>query len=592
MQKYSLKYILQELKHYKKELIIANLIALLAVVIITPTPLLIPLLVDEVLLDKPGVVVNSVNSILGKPQESYVYVLIVLVMTIILRALFFILSVLHNWLFSIVSKNITYKIRKDLLNRISKVSLSEYENFSSGKILSLMMIDVDTVDKFLSISISRLIISILTVVAIGFVLLMIHWQLALFILLLNPFIMFLTAKIARKVSKFKKQENAKIAIFQEALGETLDLFAQVKASNQESKFVQKLTNRAKDIKNAAIEFEYKSDAASKFSFLLFLAGFEIFRAAGILVVAYSDLSIGLMLGVFGYLWVIMNPINEIINIQYAFANAKAALNRINAIYDMKLEPHYKHIKNPFSNSLTNSIELKDIYFEHDKDKPILKNINMSIKKGSKVAIVGASGSGKTTLAQIIVGFYSPTKGEISFDEINIKEIGLDVVREHAFLVLQAPTLFNDTIKFNLTFGENVDDTEIKRAIKIAQLEEFINSLPKKLDTIVGANGVKLSGGQRQRISIARMVIANPNIVILDESTSALDVQTESKLFDELSLFLKGRTTIIVAHRLSTIKQADFVYVLDKGEIIQKGVLEELLAQDGKFAQYFNRRKKR
>ncbi len=591
MQKYSFKYILQELKQYKKELIIANLIALFAVAIITPAPLLIPLLVDEVLLNKPGIVVNTIDSILNAHQESYVYVLIILILTILLRALFFILSVLQNWIFTIISKNITYKIRKDLLNRISKVSLSEYQNFSSGKILSLMMIDVDTVDKFLSVSISRLIISVLTVIGVGFVLMMIHWQLALFILLLNPFIMFLTTKIARKVSKLKKEENLKIALFQEALGETLDLFAQVKASNQESKFVNKLIKKAKNIKNAAIEFEYKSDAASKFSFLLFLTGFEIFRAAGILVVAYSDLSIGLMLAVFGYLWVIMNPVNEIINIQYAFANAKAALSRINSIYDMKLEPNYEHKKNPFLNNFTNSIELNGIYFEHEKNKPILKDINMSIKKGSKIAIVGASGSGKTTLAQIIVGFYPPTRGTLSFDKIDVKEIGLDVVREHVFLVLQSPTLFNDTIRFNLTFGENIDEKRIKKALKIAQLDDFVNSLEKGLDTVVGANGVKLSGGQRQRISIARMVIANPNVVILDESTSALDVKTESKLFYQLSLFLKGRTTIIVAHRLSTIKQADFVYVLDRGEIIQKGSLEELLdSVDGKFAQYFNRRK--
>ncbi len=590
MQKYTFSDIFKDIRKYKKELIIANIIAIFAALSSALAPLLIPLLVDEVLLHKPARLVGMIDSVFSGHHEAYFYVLIVLLLTLALRAAFFTLGVMQSWYFTVISKNITYKIRKDLLDHIEKVRLKEFELFGSGKIASLSVVDVNTIDTFISSSISKLVISVLTVIAVGGVLLWINWKLALFILFFNPFIVFFTGKMARKVSKLKKRENEIIASFQEALGETLDLFWQVRSSNSQKHFFTKLTNLAHEIKERGIAFNYKSLISEKASYMIFLSGFEMFRAAGILMVAYSDLSIGLMLAIFGYLWVIMQPINEIITMQYAYHNANAALNRINAIFDMQSEPSYQHRKNPFSDTRTNKIELKNISFAYKKDKKILENISLEIPKHSKVAIVGASGSGKTTLAHLIVGFYQPDFGDILYDGISYKDIGLDVIRNHVFLVLQNPMLFNDTIYFNLTFGKSVSDEKIKEVLKVAQLEEFVESLEEGLETIVGKNGIKLSGGQRQRISIARMLIADPNVVILDESTSALDVTTEDVLFDAIESFLKERTTIIIAHRLSTIKMADYIYVLEHGHIIQEGSLDSLMANDGHFATTFSKKR--
>ncbi|HIP46820.1 MAG TPA: ABC transporter ATP-binding protein, partial [Campylobacterales bacterium] len=353
----------------------------------------------------------------------------------------------------------------------------------------------------------------------------------------------------------------------------------------------KLGRQAEGMKDAAINFKFKNEVAMMFSFFLFLGAFELFRSAGVLSVEYRDLTIGMMLAMFGYLWVIMNPLQEIISIQYSYHNAKAALERINAVFAMKKEPVYAHNKNPFEGTSSNSIELKDVNFSYEEGKYSLNDINIKAQKGQKIAIVGETGSGKTTLAQLLVGFYQPREGEILFDGVDYKEIGLDVVRQNVFLVLQSPMLFNNTIRYNLTFGKEVEEEHLQKAIGVAQLEEFINGLDDKLDTIVGKNGVKLSGGQRQRLSLARMLIANPNIVILDESTSSLDVNTEETLFSELSSFLKERTTIIIAHRLSTITQADYIYVLDKGRVIEEGKYDTLLAQNGKFSEYVNKGKK-
>jgi ATP-binding cassette subfamily C protein len=588
-EKYSFRTIYKEVLRYKKQIIIANVIALIATIISTPAPLLMPLLVDEVLLGKRGFLVESIDGLFGGvSQQPYFYVLVVLFVTLILRMLFFVLNVLQNKIFTIISKNVTFKIRKQMLKHLSKTALSEFEFFGSGKILSMMVVDIDTIDHFLGSVISRLIISVLTVLGVGIVLFLIHWQLALFIFTLNPFVVFLTTKFARRVSKLKKEENSRYAVFQEVLGETLELFRQVRASNQEKRFISIIAKRAQEVKDASISFGYKSDAAARFSFLIFLSGFEVFRAASILVVAYSDLTVGLMLAIFGYLWVMMSPIQEILNIQYAYHNAKAALKRINEIFALAKEPNFSHLKNPFKDSFSNAVELRDICFSYDNRTNILKNINLHIKKGQKAAFVGSSGSGKSTLAQIIVGFYPVRSGEVLFDGVSVKEIGLDVVRENVFLVLQNPILFNDTIRMNITLGKEVEDKKIQKALKIAQLERFVNELEDGLDTKVGKNGVKLSGGQRQRLSIARMILQEPNVVILDEATSALDVYTEESLFEALKEFLKERTTIIIAHRLSTIRDADYIYVMEGGRIIEEGTYKELIKKDGLFLEFAKR----
>ena len=582
---YSFNRFFNEAKKYKKELVFANILALLAVIVSTPAPLVMPVLVDEVLLKKPGIITNTIDSFFGHPSKAYVYVGIMLVLVIILRAVYFVFNYYQTKLFTIVSKNISFKLREDLLNHLSKVAINELEFFGSGKSASLMVVDVDTIENFLGSFVSRLIISILTIIGVGIVLLMIHWQLALFILILNPFVVVLTTKIAKKVSVLKRNQNKAFEIFQESLNETLELFSQIRAANQDKNFFSRVIRSAKEIKERSIEFTYKSDAASRLSFLVFLSGFEIFRAASILVVAYSDLTIGLMFGIFGYLWVMMTPIQDILNIQYAYHNAKKSLGRINSIFALKCEPQYRHKCNPFEKNDTNKIEVKNLSFAYDDGKNILENINLNIKRGMKIAIVGASGSGKTTLANLLVGLYAFDKGDIRYDDCSIKDIGLDVVRDHVYLVLQNPQMFNDTIRGNLTFGKNIDDESLLEALYIAQLGSLIESLKDGLDTQIGRNGVKLSGGQRQRLSIARMIVQNANIVILDESTSALDVHTENRLFESLNDYLKDKTTIIIAHRLSTIRKADYIYVLDNGAIEEEGTHDELMSLEGTFYNY-------
>ena len=210
---------------------------------------------------------------------------------------------------------------------------------------------------------------------------------------------------------------------------------------------------------------------------------------------------------------------------------------------------------------------------------------MKIKAQSTVAFIGASGSGKTTLSQLLVGFYAVNDGDILYNKISIKEIGLKTVRKYVFVVLQQPLMFNDTLAFNLTMGEEIAEEELYKALEIAQLSDFIKNLKDGLDTQVGKFGVKLSGGQRQRLSIARMVLSNPKVVIFDESTSALDVHTEATLFKALKVFLEDKTVIIIAHRLSTINNADYIYMLEDGKITEEGTDQDLQKKEGSFSTF-------
>jgi len=567
MSMYSIKKLLLQILSHKKEFILANIVAVLAVLVSTPAPLLIPLLVDEVVLKKPGWLIESIDKVFSGGHEPYFYVFVVLFLTIALRGIFFILGVWQNFLFSKISQEIVYKLRVDLLEHLKKLDLKDYEKFTSAKISSLLVVDIATIDTFLSTSISKFIISVLTVLFVGVVLILIDWRLALFILILNPIIVFFTTKLARKVGQLKRKENSLTQVFSEALSETLDFYEQVRVSNRGEHFFDNLFKKAKDIRDIAIKFRYKSDASAKFSFLLFLSGFEIFRATGILMVIYSGLSIGLMLAVFGYLWVIMTPIQEIINIQYAYHNAKGALDRINQLFLLKSEVDYPTKIDPFKGKSTNELKVENLWFSYDGKKDVLKGVNMLFERGKQSAIIGASGSGKSTLAKLLVGFYQPNRGDIKVDGVSYKEIGLSKVRDNIFLVLQNPTLFNNTIRYNLTLGEDIDESRLQKAIEIAQLQDVIEKLDNGLDTKIGKGGANLSGGERQRVSIARMVVKDPNIVILDESTSALDSLTEDKLFIKLQEYLKDKTTIIIAHRLSTIKNADVVYELDEGRVV-------------------------
>lgn len=584
--KISLKYIFKLLLDNKKQLILGQLFTIIAILISVPIPLLLPLLVDEILLNKPDFFVNNITELIGSGGAFY-YIAIVTFIVLFLRLVYFIFSVIITKIFTKISKYVTFKIREKLLNHLELVNMNEYESLGSGSIGANLITDVNTLDNFIVSIASKFIASILTLIAVAIVIIAIDPILGLMILFIQPIIMVISKKIAKKTGELKKEENKAIELFQNNINETLDLFGQIKASNKEKFFFNDSIKKAQNIQKTSNEFNYKSVAYERFSFTVFLFAFEIFRAVGLILVAYSDLSIGLMFAMFGYIWFIMTPVQDILTIQYSYASASAAINRINKILELKQEKN--GIKKLDTNTKKVNISIRNLSFSYKENKPTLTNISFDIKSGEKIAIIGASGSGKTTIAHLISGFYSKNSGDILYNNISIDDLSRQSLRENIFLVLQMPILFNNTLKFNITMGdENISDEKIYEALKIAQLYEIVDNMSDKLETIVGKHGVRLSGGQRQRLSIARMIIANPAVVIFDESTSALDVHTEVKLFNDLEIFLENKTVITIAHRLSTVKNADMIYVLEEGKLVQSGNHTELEEKEGHYSEFVKR----
>ncbi len=573
--------ILDDLRGHRGALIKGNLIAIIAVACAVPVPLFLPVLVDEVLLNKPGSFIRHVGVLFPREWHGPVlFIAAALALTVGLRLVAILLNVWQARTFSLVSKEVVYRIRARMLDGLTRIALSEYETLGSGRVASHFVTDLNAVDTFLGATISGILVAVLSLLGVAIVLLWMNWQLALFILLLNPLVIGFSTRLGKKVKELKRRENAAFEVFQEALTETLDALNQIRAMNREKHYLERVTEKAANIRTHAAAYAWKSDAMNRVSFFVFLAGFDAFRAGAMLMVVFSGLSIGQMLAVFGYLWFMMSPVQEIINIQYSWYAANAALARINGLLDLKQVDDEGAGADPFLGKETVGLALQAASFAYGDGDSILDGVDLAVAAGEKVALVGASGGGKSTLVQALLGLYPLKSGKICYGGAAVGDIGWPRIREHVGVVLQHPVLFNSTVRENLTLGRALPDGDIWQALEIAQMRELVTEFPAGLDALIGKNGVRLSGGQRQRLAIARMVLAKPSVVILDEATSALDSDTERHLHEALAGFLNHRTTLIIAHRLSAVRQADRILVFENGRVVESGDHASLMSRGG------------
>ncbi len=553
----TIKSILKEINRHKKILILANFIAIISILLSIPVPLLIPKLIDEIVLGKEGWITELIDKYITIGSPEY-YILVVLIITMALRAISLILNIIHIRLFTKIAKDVSYKIRKQLLEHLKKVSMSEYDILGSGSVASKVITDVDTIDKFIASGVGEIIVETLTIIGVASIIFYLNWQLALVILTLNPLALGFFLRVFKNIAKIKKQENKSIEIFQNSLTESLELYNQIRVQNREEYFLEDIDKKAKEIRDRAYLYGLKSEISLKFAQMLIMYSHDTFRAVGILMVFLGYITIGEMLAIFAYAWVIMKPMDKLMQFSNLYFNAKASINRLNEILKLKTEPQYKLKINPFKDKKSASIRLKNLSFSYDNSKKVLNNINLEIRERERVAIIGETGSGKSTLAQILIGLYPIEEGEIYYNGVEIRDIGYKTVRENVGFILQSPMMFNNTLRFNLTLGREYSDEKIYEVLKVAQLYDFVINLDKKLDTIIGKNGTKLSGGQRQRLSIARVLLDNPKVIIFDESTSSLDNDTENRLLSAIDNYLEDRTIITIAHRKNSIEKANRV----------------------------------
>ncbi|EGR1176270.1 ABC transporter ATP-binding protein [Vibrio parahaemolyticus] len=577
----SRSWLITQVKKHKSKLILANLIAIVATLISVPIPLLMPLMVDEVLLDKPASGLAAMNAVLPEAWHTPTgYIFFTLFLVVLMRAASQALNIVQSRQFTLVSKTITFEMRSKMIDKLGRISIRQYETKGSGGINAHLITDIETIDQFVGSTLAKFVISFLTVIGTAIVLLWLDWRLGLFILLVNPIVIYFSRKLGSMVKHLKRKENHSFEIFQNRLVETLDGIYQLRAANKEREFLQQLKESANQVRVDADKYAWQSEAAGRVSFLLFLIGFELFRAVAMLMVMFSDLTIGQIFAVFGYLWFMLSPVQELLGIQFSWYSAKAALKRINDLLELEEEDRPVSKVNPFNETREVDVKIEHVDFSYNNENKVLDDLSLHIPAGKKVALVGASGGGKSTLIQLLIGVYRQNAGSIRFNDELTEDIGFEVIRDKIAVVLQQPILFNDTLRHNLTLGGHFDEMSLWRALEVAQLQDVISQLNHGLDTQIGRNGIRLSGGQRQRLAIAHMVLSNPQFVILDEATSALDTATEAALHKALTEFLRGRTTLIVAHRLSAVKQADLIYVLEDGKVTQTGTHGELVEQEG------------
>ncbi|MGC9350561.1 MAG: ABC transporter ATP-binding protein [Sulfurovum sp.] len=574
---YTLKLLREQIFAQKKEFWATMLYGMAATLLLLPIPMLIPLLIDEVLLGHPGKMTAFFSAAFGS-SEAWFLVLVTVILVIMLRMGAFVLSNLQSFYAIRITQKIGYLLRHRILHHLERVCLYEYETLKSGGVASRTIQDVEGVSSFAGGFVSHFFSAVLMLVGIAAVMLWMNWMLAILIFLLNPFFLAFSRLLGRKTGELLRRQYKAYEVYNELLNETLELFIQVRASNQEKNFFGLILGQAKEIEHASIEYGHKAAAAQRSSALLTNTVVDLFRALGVVVVAYSDLSVGMMIAFLFYLSTLTSPVQQLMGLVISYQNTKQALKRINALLKLKQEPHYPHVKNPFEGVPSTSVRLKDVSFAYPGGKAMLSRVSIEAKRGEKIALIGPSGGGKSTIAQILIGLYRHQSGEVSYGGVPIEKIGLPVVREHVALMLQESLFFNDTIRMNLTLGREINEERIYEVLRAAKLEEFVLGLEEGLESRIGKNGIRLSGGQKQRLAIARLILSDPKVVIFDEATSALDNATEHQLYEALEAFLKERTTIIIAHRTTTIRQAEYIYLIEEGKVKAEGSYDTLYAQ--------------
>lgn len=480
-----------------------------------------------------------------------------------------------------MSQNSIYDIRNDIYTNLQKMDFDFFDKTRTGDIMTRMTGDVDAVRHFLAY-VSYMVLENLLIFIFGIaVMCYINFKFALILLIFTPPIAFFTRKLAVEVKptfrRIWKQFTRLNSVVQENISGNRVVKAFAKEEYEIEKFQKEnIRYREENIKSAGVWGKYVPilDSLSiSINIVLILAG-------GIMVINNS-ITIGDLVAFNSLIFAINNPMRQsgwLINDIQRFSTSAEKIMEI-----MYRTPKIKNIENPIDEEkIEGKVEFKKVSFSYG-DEEVLKDINLEVHKNETIAIIGATGSGKSTLVSLICRFYDCSEGEILIDGHDIKNINITKLRKNIAVAMQDIFLFSDTIEGNIAYGEPSSSLEeVKWAANVAEANDFITGMPEGYDTIIGERGVGLSGGQKQRISLARALLSNPSILILDDTTSSLDIETENKIRRSLKEHLSNKTTFIIAHRISSVKDADMILVLDKGRIVERGKHHELLAKKGEY----------
>lgn len=571
-QKVTVKKIFKYLTHYKLSIIFSLLFAFITVA----GQLAIPVLQGK-----------AIDRIIGAGNvdiKGIIRILIIIAVTVVATALF-------QWIMNVINNKITYSIvrdiRKDAFEKLQILPVNYVDTHPAGEIVSKVIADVDQFADGLLMGFTQFFTGIMTIIGTLVFMFIYDWKITMVVVLVTPASFFIASFIAKRTyNMFKKQSEARgeqTSLIDEMIGNEKIVQAYSMEDNSLERF-DEINGKLQKYSLDATFFSSLSNPSTRFvnnvvyALVAFVGAFSVMR---------GGLTVGSLSALLSYANQYMKPFNEISGVVTELQNAIACAGRVIDLIDetpMKKDPDNELVVKDGEGK----IDLEDVCFSYDKSKELIKNFNLHVKPGERVAIVGPTGCGKTTVINLLMRFYDVDSGSIKIEDVDIKDVTKKSLRSNYGMVLQETWLKSGTIKENIITGRpDATDEEIVAAAKAAHAHGFIKRLPNGYDTVIGEDGGNLSQGQKQLLCIARVMLCLPPMLILDEATSSIDTRTEMKIQHAFSIMMEGRTSFIVAHRLSTIKSADIIIVMKDGNIIEQGNHEELLAKGGFYSVLYN-----
>ena len=511
-------------------------------------------------------------------------IILTLVILYLISALF---GYIQGWIMTGVSMKVTYTLRKDIAEKINRMPLRYFDGTNHGEVLSHITNDVDTVSQTLNQSLTQIITSVTMVIGASCMMLSISWMMTLAALIIIPLSMMVTGVVIKQSHKYFKQQQDYLGHINGHVEEMYGGHIVMKAFNGEAKSIEKFDGINRVLYSSAWKSQFLSGLIMPLMTFIGNLGYVAICILGGYLAVKNTVTVGDIQAFIQYVRSFTQPITQLANISNVLQQTAAAAERV---FEFMTEPEeVADTVNPVKlANVEGKVEFKDVRFGYSPDKIIINDFCATIKPGQKIAIVGPTGAGKTTVVKLLMRFYDVNSGSILMDDHNIRNLSRHDLRKTFGMVLQDTWLFNGTIMENIRYGRsNATDAEVIRAATAAHIDRFVHTLPDGYNMVLNEEASNVSQGQMQLLTIARAILADPKILILDEATSSVDTRTEVLIQKAMDTLMKGRTSFIIAHRLSTIRDAALILVMRNGDIVEQGTHQELLDRKGFYAELYN-----